>query len=1731
MFPVASTGGHDAQLPVTVPAPAYNIDHTRRTRLQKTRPNEQRDAMVQHIVEQLSLADLSRPAAIAAAQTDRRASVPAPIVTAVVPTSQPAVGCDRLEFEGDDLDDESALLVPLLSAQVDVVPLLAGRPECAHATIHAVSASAGRIEPVGPGTLLGPRDLSECPVYTRATDDLSCLSALPSNIFAQALVNGFKVAAVVDTGARVTLLHGAVFDEMPASVRPSLVPSQLQYVSATGTSDFAVRGVGRMTVTIAGVSGEVLVTICDQLHVQCLIGDDFLLRYGVSPCRDDLCVRSAHGTTPYHVFYRVDHGSAIRFVAAHHDHRPVFIVPARHRMERWVPAPAVLREGDSVYVEPAEAAIRLGVFAARAVCTVTRAQLRLQLLNVNSHDVPIFAHDEVAVLTSDFSVVSTTDLSVPASGIGPMTSPGDLSAVAPVPAPVHAGSLLRTSGGTFLVAPAASVAGDLLSASGGTSFVAPADVPAGDQLASLADRGPVLADRDSHGVDRGPVVADRGPVMADRDSHGVDRGPVLADRDSHGVDRGPVVADCGPVMADRDSHGVDRGQRWPTVALSWPSMARLWPRLHMHRGPSWPVTVPKATRFLLHWCRATPLLSHPIPGSSGASVAPPADQTSASLPEGDPNGLAPVSPVDRLMAMLPMDDSIFAHSEDLRAAFQQFLVDHMSSFALHDDDYGCTTLLQHHIVTDPNAAPVYQRPRPVPLRIRKAVETEVNKLLAAGIVVPSSSEWSSPIVVVKKKDGGIRLCVDYRALNDVTVKDSFPLPRIDDLLNALHGATLYTTIDLQKGFHQIRMGPESRCKTAFAVPWGLYEYQVMPFGVCNGPSSFQRLVTMALGDLLFTDCLAYIDDIMVYAADPYEMLAKLQRVFTRLTAAGLKVKPQKCHFGMSSVDFLGHHVSADGTRPLQAKLTTIAAQAQPATITELRAFLGLTNYYRDYIANYSELAAPLYDLLRKATPWQWLPRHELALSNVKTAFVNTPVLGHPSDSDIFVLDTDASDEGIGGVLAQIQNGTERVISCGSRLLTPAERNYDVTRRELLAVVFFCRHFRYFLYGAPFALRTDHNALRWLLSPAAPATGQNARWLAILADFPMVVFHRGGHLHGNADALSRAPLLFADGCLTDWPTMPEEQEQVMVAPVLARYKPAPEEASLDDLLDQSKDDLLTSVISAVRLAVWPQPSALAMECPEFRAYHARRKLLVLQSDQLYLQYMHHGQVPALLLVVPRVARCSVISECHDSTTSAHFAERKTLHAVRQRFWWPQVREDVQLYCRRCLTCQMCSRRAVPPGHAPMATFHAGTPYEVLGVDFIGPMPPTSRRYRYILTMVDHFTRLTILAPTRQQTAEATVTALIDYWVVYYGVPRIIHSDRGTNFTSQLMTTLCERLGARRTRTTAYRPQADGRVERANRTIKECLTRLLRESPDDWDLLLPQVSMALNSTVHDSTGFTPFYLAHGSEMQLPLDLAASITHPAPRPVPDFVDDLLRRFSTAYTLARTTMLKQATRSKRLYDASARTIFYATGDKVFYAKKVPDAADHVKFFAPWAGPCTVTEVLSDLNVRIRHDTEHWERVVHVDSLCKQALAPESSASESDSDDGPPPTTRVSRLRLARLHRLCLWPLHRNLGLRAVRRCPCCLIWGSPAHGLARRTVARNRSRTCLFHLCRLPRYSCLYAGPHALDTHPPVLAPTRSRAASRFTLRLCCIYYLGQRGPRHDSLPQLTYLFRLII
>ena len=377
-------------------------------------------------------------------------------------------------------------------------------------------------------------------------------------------------------------------------------------------------------------------------------------------------------------------------------------------------------------------------------------------------------------------------------------------------------------------------------------------------------------------------------------------------------------------------------------------------------------------------------------------------------------------------------------------------------------------------------------------------------------------------MLVRKKNGSLRFCVDYRKLNNITQKDAYPLPRIDDTLDTLAGARWFTTLDLISGYWQVQLDPKDREKTAFCTPDGLFEFNVMPFGLCNAPATFQCLMDTALAGLPWSTCLVYLDDIIILGKDFTSHLNNIQLVFECLRQAGLKLQPAKCTLCGESVSFLGHIVSSSGITADPSKTSKVSTWPVPTCRREVQQFLGLANYYRRFIKDFASIAKPLHHLTEKNVKFEWTPSCQEAFELLKSKLTSPPVLAHPDFQLPFILDTDASATGIGAVLSQCHSdGKEEVIAYASRTLSKPERRYCTTRRELLAVVTFVKHFRAYLLGRHFSLRTDHGSLTWLQNFKEPE-GQLARWITRLQEYNFSIMHRQGKSHGNADTMSRRP---------------------------------------------------------------------------------------------------------------------------------------------------------------------------------------------------------------------------------------------------------------------------------------------------------------------------------------------------------------------------------------------------------------------------------------------------------------------------------------------------------------------------------------------------------------------------------------------------------------------------------
>ena len=398
---------------------------------------------------------------------------------------------------------------------------------------------------------------------------------------------------------------------------------------------------------------------------------------------------------------------------------------------------------------------------------------------------------------------------------------------------------------------------------------------------------------------------------------------------------------------------------------------------------------------------------------------------------------------------------------------------------------GRTSKVLHSINTG-DSEPFKIPYRRLPLRKKVIAEASIAEQLKLGVIVPSNSPWSSPVQMVTKKDGTIRFCIDYRKLNGLTKKNLYPLPRIDETLDSLGGNNWFCTLDLQSGYWQVGMKEEDKEKTAFSSHMGLFQYNVMPFGLCNAPATFEAMMETLLSDMLWKKCLVYLDDVIVFGKTFDDCLANLEEVMGRIQSNGLKLKPKKCNLFRKSINYLGRVISTSGIKADPKKLDSVANWDKPANPKEIRSFLGFCSYYRDFIPGFTRVSQPLQRLQhwtpgRKKETFPWGEEQDQSFDEIKSLFRETPVLRYPTSMGHFILDTDASNDSIGAALSQIQDGIEVPIAFASNSMNKAQRNYCTTKRELLAVVVYTKKFRHFLWGGDFTLRTDHSALKWLLN--------------------------------------------------------------------------------------------------------------------------------------------------------------------------------------------------------------------------------------------------------------------------------------------------------------------------------------------------------------------------------------------------------------------------------------------------------------------------------------------------------------------------------------------------------------------------------------------------------------------------------------------------------------------------
>jgi cleavage and polyadenylation specificity factor subunit 1 len=691
-----------------------------------------------------------------------------------------------------------------------------------------------------------------------------------------------------------------------------------------------------------------------------------------------------------------------------------------------------------------------------------------------------------------------------------------------------------------------------------------------------------------------------------------------------------------------------------------------------------------------------------------------------------------------------------------------------------------------------------------------------------GVVRRGHGQWASPLHMVKKTNGSWRPCGDYRHLNSITRHDSYPLPRIASMTNRLAGATIFTKLDLVRAYHQIPMAPEDVEKTAINTPFGLWEFVRMPFGLRNSAQSFQRFIDSITADLDF--CFAYLDDILIASENEEQHLEHLRKVMERLAFHGIIVNPGKCEFGKTSIQFLGHIVSAEGIRPIPSRIEVLQNYPLPNRHKELRRFLGLVNFYHRFIPHCANLTKPFHHLLPKTNKKtngiiNWSFSQKQAFSKLREQLAKIAVLTFPKRGLPTRICTDASDTATGAVLEQLENGQWRPLGFHSKTLRPQEQKFSAFDRELLAMHLAVKHFRPFVEGCKFHIVTDHKPLcgSTMTSMNNSLTAKQLRWWCFITEFTTDIRHVSGSTNVVADALSRICALSST-----------------------------EEFSRKLAIEQEKDS-----------SIGPLFRERPADCPfTVKTMYGSPLIGIMPTDS------QSNFRP----IVPPSLQQEVIKAYHDL---AHAGIKATQKLVKDNFLWSGMSTDITEFVRNCSACQQS--KVYRKNKSPLQAFlpPAGR-FTDIHVDIVGPLPQC-RGYEYLFTTVDRFTRYPVAIPMRKATAEDCARALLEGWIQHFGVPCTIVSDRGRQFESSLWAELSRFLGIHHQTTTAYHPQSNGMVERMHRQMKDALRTKLNK--EDWVGQLPLVMLGIRAAVKEDMQCSPAQMVYGGSPRLPRCLVFS------------------------------------------------------------------------------------------------------------------------------------------------------------------------------------------------------------------------------------------------------------------
>ena len=846
-----------------------------------------------------------------------------------------------------------------------------------------------------------------------------------------------------------------------------------------------------------------------------------------------------------------------------------------------------------------------------------------------------------------------------------------------------------------------------------------------------------------------------------------------------------------------------------------------------------------------------------------------------------------------------------------------------------------------------------------------------------------------------------RCCIDYRRLNKI-LRDNdmnYALSLIDQCLDNMHGAQWFTSCDISAAYQQLGVHPNSVPKTSFVTSTGQFEFLRVPFGIKSAPSLLSRLGDLIFKGLKWQIMNLYMDDILIFSQTFEDHIRDVSTVLQRLEEAGLTLNPTKCKWCQPEVDFLGYVVGRDGIKPNPAKLRAITEFPAPTDLSSLRSFLGLATYYRRFIRSFSTLASPLNQLLCKGVKWQWGPDQITAFKQLKHALTTAPVLVFPDFSKPFLIYTDASSYGVGAVLSQMHNGTEQVIAYGSKTLNVHERNYSVTHKEALALVWGVTKFRYYLYSKHFTVITDHKALKHLFE-TKDHTGQLYRWSLKLQEYDFNIEYRPGKNHQNADALSRAPLPDMDSVEDSLAIAAFWAEEALSAAIIGHVG---DSLNFDDVPLPSSPLLRVHDDYALDWSFRGEVACLQRDDPQLYDYlffldpsrahlrpeqrvppgikdvrqfiHLAQDYYLEGGDQLLMRIHHHGiarrrQDAFHQIVLPQALVSQVLQAYHEHPLSGHLAKDKMIEKIQKRYYWDSMDKDITHYCQSCLSCQSKkfprNRPRIPLSSLPPVW----VPFQRVGVDFLTVQESSSGKTK-LLVFTDYLTRWVEAVPVEADNAEVAAREFFDRIICRFGCPHELLSDRGPSFTSKLMKEVAKIMQVEKTYITPLHPQANGLMERFNSTISTMLAIYVSNNPTDWDKYITPLLFAYNTSFTTATGETPYFLLYGRDPTLPIDVMFNTPSVPYHNMSGYSRALVKRLQQAFAAASANLHQSQQKARqRVADGqkAKKVLAFDVNDLVWLYTPVKSSKKlSSKLAHPWTGPWRVLEKVSDLVYLIR--------------------------------------------------------------------------------------------------------------------------------------------------------------------